>query len=175
MKPAIIKTKRFTLRPYRSSDALSLRRSINDLAITRNTLHIPYPYTLKDARDWIRSCQQDIQKKQPLKIAWAIDIGGEIAGGIGLHFVRSDHKAEIGYWLGKKYWGGGIMTKATKYIIAFGFKKLRLKRLYAFTFSWNRASSRVLEKNGFKQEGFLRKNVKKGSRYVDTYIWAIVR
>ncbi|MFA5107635.1 MAG: GNAT family N-acetyltransferase [Patescibacteria group bacterium] len=175
MKPTTIKTKRFTLRAYRSADAASLQRSINDPGIARNTLHIPHPYTLKDARDWIRSCQQDRRKKQPLKIAWAIDINGEVAGGVGLHFVRSDHKAEIGYWLGRKYWGSGFMTEAAKHIIALGFKQLRLKRLYAFTFSWNKASGRVLEKNGFKQEGLLRKNVKKGSLYVDTYLWAKVR
>lgn len=50
----LIKTKHFTLRPYKKGDEFSLAKNINNKKISCNTLHIPYPYTLKDAKVWIK-------------------------------------------------------------------------------------------------------------------------
>lgn len=171
----IINTRAFTLRPFRASDAASLQKNINNRVIARNTLHIPYPYRLKDAREWIVRSQKEWRKKQPLKMAWAIDVAGEVIGGVGLHLSPGKHKAELGYWLARKYWGKGIITKVVRMVVRLGFNKLKLKRIYAFTFPWNIASGRVLAKNGFKREGYLRKNVKKGNNIFDDYLWAKIQ
>lgn len=85
------------------------------------------------------------------------------------------HKAEMGYWLGRKYWGGGMMTDAVKSIVSFGFKNLKLHRIYAGVFLFNKGSARVLEKNGFKLEGISKKEVKKDEEFIDAYIFAKVR
>ena len=169
---SIITAKQFILRPIKASDASGLQRNINDRTIYRNTLHIPHPYTLKDARDWIKKNQQQQKQKRPDAVSFAIEINDEVVGGTGLHNIVWEHKAELGYWLGRKYWGQGLMTKIVREVLKYGFQELKLKRIYAFTFPHNKASARVLQKNGFKQEGYLKKNVKKADRLIDEYLFA---
>lgn len=169
-----IKSKNFILRPFRKSDAKTLSKNINNKKIYRNTSHIPYPYTLKDANEWLEKTIKENRKKKPAKINFAIDINGEVVGSVG--FVKIEgHKTELGYWLAEKYWGKGIMTKATKLLTAFGFNKIGLKRIYARVYSFNKASQRVLEKAGYKLEGILRKDIKKDSKFIDTYLFAKVK
>ena len=170
----IIHTSRFTLRPYRKSDLESLVRHINDKTIARNTLSIPYPYTIKDAREWYRKTRNVARQKKRDRYDFGIEIDGEIVGGIGI-FKISGHKAEIGYWLSRQHWGKGIMTGAVKELTKYGFDQLRLRRLYACVFPHNKASMRVLKKAGYKFEGILRKNVKKGDKFVDEHLFAKVR
>ena len=169
-----IKTEKFILRPYKKRDEVSLRRSINDRVIARNTLRIPYPYTSKDAKEWIRKNLKNYKKKKPTEIHFVIDINGDVIGGIGFTEIES-HQAEISYWLAPKYWGKGIMTLAIKKVTNFGFEKLKLKRIYACVFPFNKASMRVLGKNGYKLEGILRKEVKKGKKLIDDYLFAKVK
>ena len=153
-----IHTKKFTLRPFRKGDEISLRKNINDRKIARYTLTIPYPYTMKDARFWV---SQHTKGKRKDKMTFVIDIGGEVAGSIGLS--RDGHKAEMGYWLGINYWGQGIMTQAVKRVMHYGFSELGLRRIYAGVFPANKASAKVLEKAGLKLEGLVRKNHIKNS------------
>lgn len=164
----------FILRPFKRGDEESLARNINNKKIYHNLLNVPYPYTLKDAKKWIDENLKEAKNKNPEKIRLAIEIAGEIAGGIGLDKIKG-HKAEIGYWLGEKYWGQGIATQAVKLVAKYGFDKLKLKRIYAHVFPWNKASMRVLEKAGFKFEGVLKKNHKKNNRYLDSHLYAKVR
>lgn len=174
MKIAVIKTKHFILRPFRKGDEFSLQKNINNRKIYRNTSHIPYPYTLRHAKNWIRKKAALAKKKKPESIVFAIDKNNEVIGSIGIHHIKG-HKGEVGYWLGEKYWGRGIMTEAVNRITKFGFEKQKLKRMYARTFHFNKASMKVLKKAGFKLEGILRKNVKKGNRFLDTHLFAKVK
>lgn len=170
----IIKSKDFILRPFRKGDEKSLAENINNRNIYRNTLLIPYPYTLKDAGEWITKNLKEARKKRPKEINFVIDINGEVAGSIGFSRIEG-HKAEIGYWLAEKYWGRGIMTQAVKLITKFGFEKLKLRRIYVHAFFFNKASMRVLEKAGYKFEGILRKNAMKDGKFIDDYLFAKVR
>ncbi|GAG41967.1 unnamed protein product, partial [marine sediment metagenome] len=61
--------------------------------------------------------------------------------------------------------------KATK----FGFEKIKLRRIYACVFPFNKASMKVLKKNGYKLEGVLRKEIKKGNKLLDNYLFAKVK
>jgi len=170
----ILKSKQFILRPFQKGDEKSLAKNINNKKIHRNTLDIPYPYTLKDAKEWINKNLKETKKKKPSMINFVIDINGEVAGSVGFSNIK-EHKAEIGYWLAEKYWGKGIMSEAVKLVTKFGFNKLKLKRIYAYVFPFNKASMRVLEKNGYKLEGVLRKNVKKGTKFLDDYLFAKIK
>jgi len=170
----VIKTKKFILRPYKKGDELSLRENINDKIIARNTQRVPFPYTLKDAREWISTNLKEGKKKNPTKINFAIDINGEVIGSIGLHNIQG-HKAELGYWLAKKHRGKGIITLALKKTTGFGFDKLKFRRISANVFPWNKASMRVLEKAGYKFEGVLRKEVKKGNKFLNCHVFAKVK
>lgn len=64
------------------------------------------------------------------------------------------------------------MTEVVKLMTAFGFKKLRLVRITAHVFSKNKASARILEKNGYKLEGILRKHNLKDGKFSDAFLYA---
>ena len=170
----VIKTEKFILRSYRKGDEESLAKNIYDKTIARSTLRIPYPYTLKDAKEWVRKNLKENRKKKPDEINFVVDINGEVAGGIGLSEIK-DYQAEIGFWVASKYRNKGITTLALKKVTKFGFEKIKLRRIYACVFPFNKASMRVLKKNGYKLEGILRKEIKKGNKLLDNYLFAKVK
>jgi RimJ/RimL family protein N-acetyltransferase len=90
-------------------------------------------------------------------------------GGIGLD-RQGDvyrHSAELGYWLGRQHWGRGVATAAVEAICRYGFETVGLRRIYACVFEPNSASTRVLEKAGFRLEGRHRKAVWKDDELLD--------
>jgi RimJ/RimL family protein N-acetyltransferase len=170
-----IKTKKFTLRPFRISDISSIIKHANDKAVSRNLSSLPHPYTKKDANFWLGKQIKLQRQKNPDDIVFAIEIDGKAVGSIGLHKIKRGHKAELGYWLGREFWGCGIMTDAIESVVNFGFKKLKLRRIHAGVFLFNQGSARVLEKNGFKLEGISKKEIKKDDKFIDAYIFAKVK
>src|SRR5690606_12348842 len=85
------------------------------------------------------------------------------------------HKAEIGYWLAKPWWGRGIMTAVVGKACEYAFSRWQLVRITAHVFESNIASARVLEKNGFEFERLLRKHHLKDGRFLDSRLFALVR
>lgn len=170
----VIRAKGFSLRPFKKGDEASLAANISNRKIERNTLVIPYPYTMKAARFWVRYNLALAKKKEKSQLHLAIDAGGEVIGGMGLSHADG-HSAEIGYWLGENYWGRGIATEAVKLLTKYAFSGLGLRRVYAYVFSFNKASARVLEKAGYKLEGKLRKQAVKRGKPIDALLFAKVR
>jgi len=167
---------KFKLRKFKKNDEESLRKNVNHIEIYRNTLAIPYPYTKKDAESWIKYNLKLQRKKNPESVNFVIDINKQAAGCIGFSKINKKHNnAELGYWLGKKYWNKGIMTKAIYRATRYGFNELKLKRIYAYTFVFNKKSQRVLEKADFEYEGKLRKYVIKKGKYYDCFLYAKIK
>jgi RimJ/RimL family protein N-acetyltransferase len=160
----------------RKSDAESMAFNMNDKDIVKNlTDTVPFPYELKDAINWIKLSQRRYRMKNLKELGFVIEIDKKAVGEIGLHEIKKDHKAMMGYWLGKEYWGGGVMTRVVKAMTKHGFNKLKLKRIYAGVYSWNKASMRVLEKAGYKLEGVLKKDELKSGKYIDVYLYAKIK
>lgn len=174
MKTPVIKSNKFILRPFRKGDEESLKENINNKKIHQNTLGIPYPYSLKDARAWIERNLKEMRSRKPKMLNFVIDVNKEVAGSVGFHKIEG-HKAELGYWLAEKYWNRGIMTEAVKLVTKFGFEKLKFARICALVFPFNKASAKVLKKNSFKYEGKLRKHTKKGNKFLDDLLFAKIR
>ena len=109
----------------------------------------PHPYTRKDAEEWV-SLQSS---KDPAKHFAICDATGPI-GGIGVNTQRGDstNSAELGYFVGKPFWGQGIATAAAKAVTAYGFDTVGLIRIFAKVKISNGASARVLEKVGYRRE-----------------------
>ncbi len=169
-----IKDRKFKLRSFQKGDEKSLVVYLNNKKIYKNTATIPYPYASDDAKYWINLNLKLQKEKAPLQINFAIESNGEVIGSIGFHHIQRDHQAEIGYWLAESYWGQGIITEAIRRIMSYGFKGLKLKRIYAPVFSFNRGSQKVLKKAGFRQEGILKKGFKKDGKFIDLIIFAKV-
>lgn len=171
----IIITKKFTLRPFKQTDAKNIAKYINDKAIFNNTLHIPYPYKLKDAREWLAKTIPQYQKRKPRNFHLAIEIRGEVVGSVGLMEIQGGHKAELGYWLARKHWKKGILSEAVKEMLDYGYKMFQLKRIYAYVFMHNKGSQKVLKNNGLVKEGVIRKGVVKDGKYLDELLLAKIK
>jgi RimJ/RimL family protein N-acetyltransferase len=77
----------------------------------------------------------------------------KVIGMVTLTKNQSDLQcAEVGFWIGQKYWGHGLTTEALKLSMDFGFNQLNLQQIFAWTFEKNTGSKKVLEKCGFKLE-----------------------
>ena len=170
----IIKSKRFVLRPCRKEDGKSLIENINDKTIYKNTSTIPYPYTKKDFRGWIKKNEKLKKEKKKTVVHFTIDVNGEAIGGVGIDHIDG-YKGEVGYWIGSRFRNKGIITEAVKLVTNFGFKKLKLTRIYARIFSKNTASIKVMEKNGYKFEGRMIKAFLKDKKFMDVLMYAKIK
>ena len=149
---------------------------LNDIEVTRNMFVVPCPYTETDALSFVAFVNDDTATKGRPWI-WAIrNKHGYLIGSVALKVdARGSHKASIGYWLAKPYWGRGLMTKAVAVAVDYAFKQIAgLVRIEASVRDVNEGSAGVLVKNGFKEEGFAIKYVKKGDEYFDCKLFARV-
>jgi RimJ/RimL family protein N-acetyltransferase len=161
---------RCTLRPWNAGDIPELPRLADNRRVARNLTHLfPHPYSINDAVAWVALNTS----ATPRLFAFAIEVEGKLAGGCGVSpFDGVFHRtAEIGYWLGEPFWGKGIATDATRAAVAWAFEDRKFARLEAGVFEWNPASMRVLEKNGFRREGVVRKSVEKDGRLLDRVLF----
>lgn len=101
-------------------------------------------------------------------------VSGKIIGRCGLHNWNTDHhRAEIGYAMeDESFRQRGLMSEAVAAIIDYGFSKLKLNRIEALVASYNTASLRLLEKNGFVQEGVLRNHYLVDGVYEDSVMFS---
>ena len=170
----IIESKIFRLRPIVKSDAVSLAKYAHDRSVSRHTF-IPYPYTEKNALEFINRSKIINRNLTGLNLGIEYKATGEIIGGIGFNTINHNFKrAELGYWISKKYRNEGIMSEAVTLTVKYAFSKLKLKRVHAFVEPSNKASIKVLEKCGFENEGLLKKFIKQNNRYKDMCIFAII-
>ena len=124
----------------------------------------------------------DFIENKPSKFLWcrAICLSGRAIGCISLsscsaHDKARDKSAELGYVLGSKYWGKGIVTHVVKQVINAAFSEFpHLERLEALVDVQNVGSQRVLEKAGFQKEGVLRKYLFMKGRSRDTVMFSVL-
>ncbi len=152
----ILKNERLILRPLKNNDAESIVANINNLNISRWLLLVPHPYSLKNARDWIKLSQKNWQNKPVENYTFGIELKSKrgIIGGIEISHVNRDSRpGSVGYWLGEDYHCKGYGTEALRAVADFAFHRLKLRRLEACVFDGNPSSGKLLEKIGFVYEG----------------------
>ena len=146
------------IREWRIEDKSELAENLNNMNILNNLRDgLPYPYTEADAEDFIRAMLSADKNKT---FAFAIMLDGKVIGSIGVFRQENIHfrTAEMGYYIGEKYWGNGYMTEAVNLACNHVFENTDIIRIYAEPFAYNTASCRVLEKAGFVCEGILKSN-----------------
>ena len=149
------RTERLLLRPGWREDAPAVARLIGDEAIVRNLAQAPWPYRLEHAEAWL---SRPHDPAWPSCLIFLREGGGapSLAGGIGLH-PSAEGVPELGYWIGREFWGRGIATEAGRAVVAAARDTLRLPRLVSGHFLDNPVSGRVLEKLGFRPAGVERR------------------
>lgn len=100
----------------------------------------------------------------------------ELAGGINVSNIRYGvaQCGNIGYWMGERFAGKGLMAEALGLVKYYCFETLRLHRLEAACIPGNERSMRVLEKAGFRREGLLHSYLKINGHWQDHVLYALV-
>lgn len=162
------------LRSWQKKDRLLLAELANNIKVWNNVRdRLPHPYKVQHAAAFIKYCK----RQEPPHIL-AIEAEGQLAGCIGLELQDdiSRISAELGYWIGEPYWGKNIATEAVQHMLEYTFKTFPgLIRIYARVFEYNKASMKVLEKNGFHLESVQQKSAIKNGRITDEYVWVKFR
>ena len=170
-----ITTKRLLLREFREDDWRAV------LGYQRDPLYLCYyPWEdrdEKDARafvDMFRMWQSELPRRQ-FQLAIIRHEDGLLIGNCGIRRKPdNDWEADIGYELSPQYWGRGYATEAACAIVNFGFGELGLQRISSWCIADNVASTRVLERLGFRQEGRLTRNEYFKGRWWDTLLFALL-
>jgi [ribosomal protein S5]-alanine N-acetyltransferase len=162
-----------TLRNWQKKDIKSLAKNANNKKVWDNLRDdFPNPYTELAAKQWIEIANQN----NPLT-NFAIVYKEKAIGGIGIILQTDVYRknAEIGYWLGEKYWHKGFVTKALKAMVEYTFSNFEVDRIFAQVFESNAASRRVLEKAGFSFEACLKKSIIKNNQVQDCLIFSVLK
>ena len=141
-----IKTDRLILKkPKTKQDKISLVSQIGDWEVVKWLANVPYPYTYNDCEDYLLisdSNQFDLN----------IFMNNKLIGGVSLT-LDDDNYYDLGYWIGKDYWGKGYATESSKKLLEYVLDKLDLPKIKSGYFVGNSASENVLKKLGFKEVG----------------------
>ncbi len=140
----MLQTDRLILRSLARTDAEAFVALAGDLEVSRMTSDIPHPLDTPRALAWLAPSRGEVR--------FAIELDGRMIGSAG-YFRRKPTCAELGFWLGRDYWGRGIVTEAARAVLKHGFEKGGLTQFTSSHFVDNPASARVLEKLGFEPNG----------------------
>jgi RimJ/RimL family protein N-acetyltransferase len=165
---------RLILRPFSPADAPAVQRLAGDAAIAEMTLNIPHPYVNGMAESWIATHPDAWAAGTAVTFAITTKTH-DLCGVVSLHIVRAHDRGELGYWIGRPYWGQGFATEAVGALLAFAFGTLALHRVEASHLPRNPASGRVMQKVGMQREGLHRGRYRKGEVFEDVIESAVLR
>jgi ribosomal-protein-alanine N-acetyltransferase len=168
-----LRTARLILRPFGLADAPSVQRLAGASEVADTTINIPHPYADGLAEAWVESHAPAFARREMIALAITGDEG--LLGAVSLRLEVVHARAELGYRVGVPYWGRGIASEAASAMIAFGFDRLGLNRIFATHFSRNPASGRVMQKAGMVHEGLQRQHLRKAGRFEDLVCYSILR
>jgi len=171
------------LREILINDAQDITHLLMNYNVSKHLWEIPNPYSIDDALEFIKCANSDFNTLKALH--FAIESKTIPRSRNNLKFVGTisvknidlvNKKADLGYWIGEQYWGRGIATECLKLIIDYAFSaELGLKQLCAYVFPENKASIRVLEKNGMNKVGVVNEYHKLSGRDRTSFIYVTIR
>ncbi len=139
------RSKRLTYRAIEPSDVPRIVELAGDWDVARMTARIPFPYSEDLAMAWLEGLADG-------EFVQAVLLDGAMIGAVGYVPSPDGASAEIGYWIGKPWWGHGYATEAATAMVHHSFAQ-GIKRLTCCHFVDNPASQRIIEKLGFKPTG----------------------
>lgn len=136
---------------------------------------VDHTKTVEDTTQFIKSGHTELIENGGYPTSFAIIYKGKIAGTIGFNEIdKTNKKGFIGYWLGEKFQGKGIMSRAFKSVVDYGFKELKLNRIQVNVAVDNHKSRAIPERFGFKKEGMIRQAEWLYDHYVDHIIYGLL-
>lgn len=148
MSKNVIKTERLEIKSPERKDCMELSELINDYDVIKWLSNTPYPYNFVHAEEFIERSQ--VKKLKGEAFNFMISLNNDLIGGIGVSEFN-ENSCELGYWLGKKYWGQGFATEAVRGMLKEVSIELDVKKIFASYKLGNEASRNVLQKCGFNE------------------------
>ena len=145
-----LQTERLTLRPLAPADAPRLAELANDFEVVKWTGGMPYPYALANAEGFIRRASAADPERE---VHFAVDLTGEGPVGCVGFYAHPSPGPELGYWLGRPFWGQGYMTEAVSAALGWAGGAWGKRVLTSGHFADNEPSGRVLTKSCFLYTG----------------------
>jgi 8-oxo-dGTP diphosphatase len=148
-------TERLILRPPVAEDAEQLHRLVNDWGVVRMLSRLPFPYPRTLTDEWIAStvAQREAGTAYHLVITGQEDGQELVIGCVGLRLDLKPGTGNLGYWVGRRYWGHGVATEAASRVARWGLANLAIQRIEAHVAEDNPASSAVLRRIGLREAG----------------------
>jgi [ribosomal protein S5]-alanine N-acetyltransferase len=123
--------------------------------------------------NWVNLLISRFKYRDTVPFAITLKKSGELVGHINAQQFGGDFLyADIAYIIDPVHWGQGFATEALILMVEYLGKQMKVHKIRANVFAGNVASLRVLEKVGFKREGYLRDNAWINEAYLDEYIMA---
>jgi RimJ/RimL family protein N-acetyltransferase len=170
-----LSTPRLRLRPLRADDADALFSIFSDPVVMRYMNTGPWP-SIERAHQMIDRDTASLPKGEYVRFGLEIETTGQMIGICNLfQFMWQCRRCEIGYTLGRAFWGNGYMHEALTALIAFGFEALDLNRIEADVDPRNPGSVRSLERLGFAREGLLRERWIVEGEVSDSGLYGLLR
>src|SRR5689334_19332864 len=138
-----LETDRFVLRPRLKKDIPTIIKHMQQPSISANTLHIPFPYSRKDAMIWVTKSKQEFVKGLSYTLYIPNKKMNDVIRAIRLHMNPEHNRAELVYWIAVPYWNKSEATKALVRIMEFGYREIRLNKIFATHLVENPSSGRV--------------------------------
>ena len=174
MKEVILQGEVLLMRPLETRDVADILALATAKEIADNTF-VPAPYPPEAAQEFVRT-RRELWHKDEAYVFGIIEKRSDcFAGCMGLHPIPDHFRAEVGYWIGKPFWGRGLATTALRLLIQFGFETLGLNRIEAGHFEHNTASGRVMQKANMRFEGVRRQAFWHRDHFKDAHWYAILR
>ncbi len=170
-----VETERLWLRPFGLSDAPRLAQILSQKAIADNNLLFPYPYEGGFAERWIRRNKEKFQSGERIDFARALKESETLTGSVCLKLDWPHRHAELGIWIDREYHGKGIAREACEAVLAYGFEKLNLNKIFAVMFKRNVAVQRLMERLGMVYEGCRRQHVRKRDEFLDIVDYGLLK
>jgi [ribosomal protein S5]-alanine N-acetyltransferase len=170
-----IETSRLTIRLVTAADLPELLEFNSDDAVTR---YLPYENWkgMADAQEWLGRAETRLAAGEALQFVAELRETGNVIGSCLLfHFEKASNRAEVGYLLGRKYWGAGYMAEAMQALVGFAFAEMGLRRLEAEIDPRNTASAKLLGRLGFAREGMLRQRWDLKGEVTDSGLYGLLR
>lgn len=170
-----ISTKRLILRKISLNDAQTLFKYWSDPQVTQY-LNLNTFKNIEQSLKMIGLLNSLYTKGKGIRWAIALKKNNIVIGTCGYNsWIKKSSRGEIGYELGREYWGNGYATEAVQKIIEYGFKTMNLNRIEAFTVPEAVSSVHLLEKLGFKKEGVLREYGYLNGKFLDENVYSLLK
>lgn len=169
-----LETPRFRLRKIEPSDIETLHSYWSDDIVTE---YMAASFkTLEESKEMVDILNRLPETNEGMRWAIVDKQSGVVLGSCGYHNVKAEHKrAEVGYEIGQKYWGRGVMQEVMQAVLQHCFDTIGFNRIEAFVTMGNDRSAHTLEKLGFKAEGVLREYEYNKGGFQDQVVMALLR